>query len=100
MPSYDVASTIHQSVHFEDLCGARGRLGAADYLALADRFDAIAVAGIPTFSTHNENEARRFINLVDVLYERRALLLGRGGVENKHPTDVEYPPPPQTLDRH
>ena len=51
------------------------RLGAADYLALADRFDAIAVVGIPTFSTHNENEARRFINLVDVLYERQGLPL-------------------------
>mmetsp|Transcript_39530 Transcript_39530/g.97895 ORF Transcript_39530/g.97895 Transcript_39530/m.97895 type:complete len:522 (+) Transcript_39530:262-1827(+) len=61
--------------HFDNLCGPRGHLGAADYITLADRFDAIAIAGVPVFSTHNENEARRFINLVDVLYERRTLLI-------------------------
>jgi hypothetical protein len=61
--------------HFDDVCGARGHLGAADYIALIHRFDAIALTHVPVFSTHNENELRRFINLVDVLYERRALLL-------------------------
>jgi len=61
--------------HFDDLCGPRSNLGAADYIAIAAQFDVIAVNGVPSFSTFNENEARRFINLVDVLYERRALLI-------------------------
>ena len=61
--------------HFDNVCGPRAHLGAADYIALATRFDAIALMDVPTFSTHNENEARRFINLVDVLYEKHALLL-------------------------
>lgn len=60
---------------FDDLCGARARLGAADYVALLDRFDLIAVDGVPTFGPAEEDAARRFVNLVDVLYERRALLV-------------------------
>jgi len=61
--------------NFDDLCGARARLGAADYVALLDRFDLIAVDGVPTFGPEDEDVARRFVNLVDVLYERRALLV-------------------------
>ena len=61
--------------HFDDVCGHRSRLSAADYILLVTRFDVMALTGVPTFSTHNENEARRFINLVDVLYDRRALLI-------------------------
>ena len=60
---------------FDDLCGARARLSAADYVALLDRFDLIAVDGVPTFGPEEEDAARRFVNLVDVLYERRALLV-------------------------
>ena len=60
---------------FESLCGAKSLLGASDYVALCSRFDALAVTNVPTFSTHNENEARRFINLIDVMYERRTLLV-------------------------
>ena len=62
--------------NFDDLCGARARLGAADYVALLDRFDLIAVDGVPTFGPEDEDVARRrLVNLVDVLYERRALLV-------------------------
>ena len=37
--------------------------------------DVFTIDNIPTFSVQNENQARRFINLVDILYERRALLV-------------------------
>jgi cell division protein ZapE len=60
---------------FAALCGADSALSPADYLALADRLDAFGVATVPRFTRDNENEARRFISLVDVLYERRALLV-------------------------
>ncbi len=58
---------------FAELCGRA--LAAADYLALAERFDAVIVEDVPIIAPEQRNEARRFIMLVDVLYEARALLV-------------------------
>jgi cell division protein ZapE len=58
---------------FEDLC-ARA-LGAADYLALARRFHTLVLDGIPKLGPENRNEARRFVHLVDALYEARCKLI-------------------------
>jgi len=58
---------------FAALCGQP--LSAADYMALADRFDAVIVEDVPIMAPEQRNEARRFITLVDVLYEARALLV-------------------------
>lgn len=58
---------------FEDLC-ARA-LGAADYLALARRFHTLILDGIPKLGPENRNEARRFVHLVDALYEARCKLI-------------------------
>lgn len=55
---------------FDDLC--RKALGASDYLAIADRYHTVIVEGIPRLGKENRNEARRFIHLVDALYERKA----------------------------
>jgi len=57
---------------FADVCGRA--LAAGDYLALAQRFDAMIVDDVPVMAPEQRNEARRFIMLVDVLYEARALL--------------------------
>lgn len=57
---------------FTDICGRA--LGAADYLALARNFDAVIVDDVPVIAPEQRNEARRFITLVDVLYEARNLL--------------------------
>ena len=54
---------------FDDLC--RKALGAGDYLAVADRYHTVIVEGIPRLGKENRNEARRFIHLVDALYERK-----------------------------
>ena len=63
---------------FEALCGAP--LGASDYKALAERFRTIAVSGVPVFTTEMRNEAKRFINLVDTLYDHGTrLLVGAAG---------------------
>ena len=58
---------------FEDLC-ARA-LGASDYLALARRFHTLILDGIPKLGPDNRNEARRFVHLVDALYEARCKLI-------------------------
>ncbi len=71
---------------FSDVCGRP--LAAGDYLALAQRFDAIIVDDAPILSPEQRNEARRFIMLVDVLYEARALLALSAAAEPEHLYDA------------
>ncbi|MGB6118249.1 MAG: cell division protein ZapE [Mesorhizobium sp.] len=54
---------------FADLCEAP--LGARDYLALADRFDTFVIDHIPILDQSLRNPAKRFILLIDTLYDRR-----------------------------
>ncbi len=58
---------------FKRLC-AQAR-GAADYLAIARRFHAVIIVGIPVMGPHNRNEAARFVTLIDALYEYKVKLL-------------------------
>lgn len=58
---------------FRDLCGVA--LGAADYLAIADAVRVLIVEDIPRLSRSNFNEAKRFVTLVDALYEARVRLI-------------------------
>jgi len=58
---------------FAALCGTA--LGAGDYLALATHFTALVLDGVPRLSPDNFDEARRFIVLVDALYEHRVKLV-------------------------
>jgi predicted ATPase len=58
---------------FADLCDRP--LGAADYRAVAASYDCVAVDAIPALSTRRHSVARRFITLVDELYEARTPLL-------------------------
>src|SRR5205085_2391099 len=57
----------------DELCARP--LAAADYLAIAERFAAVIVEGIPRLEPRQRNEAQRFHILVDALYEARALLI-------------------------
>ncbi|MEL7026939.1 MAG: cell division protein ZapE [Pseudomonadota bacterium] len=52
---------------FYDLCGLP--LGPADYLAIADVCRVMIIENIPQLSSENFNEARRFVTLIDALYE-------------------------------
>ena len=58
---------------FFDLCGHP--LGPADYLAIAEAVRVLVLTDIPQLSRDNFNEARRFVTLVDALYEARVQLL-------------------------
>jgi len=58
---------------FYDLCGKP--LGAADYLALANAARVLVLENIPLLSRSNFNEAKRFVTLIDALYEARVRLI-------------------------
>jgi cell division protein ZapE len=53
---------------FKALCEAP--LGARDYLRLAHAYEALMVDNVPVFGPTNPSAARRFILLVDTLYDR------------------------------
>jgi cell division protein ZapE len=63
---------------FDELC-ARS-LAAADYLAIAERFAAVIVDGIPRLEPARRNEAQRLHILIDALYEARTLLIASAEV--------------------
>jgi len=58
---------------FEDLCCQA--LGAADYLEIASLYDAVLVSDIPVMRPADRDKARRFVVLVDALYEHRTALI-------------------------
>jgi len=58
---------------FAEICGQP--LGAGDYLTLANNFDTIVVDDVPQLDFDRRNEAKRFIALVDVLYEAKTRLI-------------------------
>ncbi len=58
---------------FASLC--EQPLGAADYLELARSFTVWFIEGIPALGVDQDDAARRFITLVDVLYDQRIKLV-------------------------
>lgn len=58
---------------FYELCGRP--LGAADYLALVDAVRVLVLEDIPRLSRSNFNEAKRFVTLIDALYEAKTRLI-------------------------
>jgi cell division protein ZapE len=58
---------------FSELCdGPRSQL---DYIELARCYHTVLLSGVPQFSVTLENQARRFIALVDEFYDRRVKLI-------------------------
>ena len=57
---------------FDALC--EGPRGSADYIELARAYPAILISEVPQFTPLREDAARRFIQLVDELYDRRVKL--------------------------
>ena len=55
---------------FSELC-ARA-LGPADYLSLARHCHTVLIEGVPCMGPENRNAAKRFVTLIDALYEARA----------------------------
>ena len=58
---------------FADFCARP--LGPGDYLAIADAVRTLMIEDVPLLGRENSNEAKRFVTLVDALYEARAGLV-------------------------
>ncbi len=58
---------------FAEICG--GPRNAADYIEIARCFHTVLVSGVPVLTGETENEARRFISLVDEFYDRNVKLI-------------------------
>jgi predicted ATPase len=63
-------------------------LGPADYITLASNYHTFVIDHIPTLNVSMKNEARRFITLLDALYESRCKLIVRA---EAGPDDLFFP---------
>lgn len=66
-------------VTFVELC--EKPRGPGDYLAISQRFHTIIMSGIPCMGPENRNEAKRFVILIDTLYEAKVNLICSAAVE-------------------
>ena len=57
---------------YADLC--QTALGANDFVMIAERFDTVFISNIPVIAADQRNEAKRFIALIDALYDRSVKL--------------------------
>jgi len=64
---------------FADLC--EKPLGARDYLAIAGRFSTVFVDHVPVLGEGKRNEAKRFILLIDTLYDHHMRLVMSAAAE-------------------
>jgi cell division protein ZapE len=71
----EVSAAAHgvARMSFKALCETP--MGASDYLALAAQYSTLIVDGIPALGPDKRDVARRFVTLVDALYEHRSVLV-------------------------
>mmetsp|Transcript_37621 Transcript_37621/g.91444 ORF Transcript_37621/g.91444 Transcript_37621/m.91444 type:complete len:472 (+) Transcript_37621:1612-3027(+) len=58
---------------FDELCDTDR--GAMDYRVISNSFDVVILRDVPVMDTEGHNRARRFITLIDELYESKCALL-------------------------
>jgi len=59
-------------LHFQDICG--GPRSQLDYIEIARSYHTVLISDIPQLGADLEDEARRFVALVDEFYDRRVKL--------------------------
>jgi cell division protein ZapE len=79
---------------FAELC--EKPLGPADYLAICQRFKTVLISGIPALSPEKRNEARRFVALIDSLYDNHVKFICTAAV----PPEDLYPKGDGTFEFH
>ena len=71
-----ILSAVHGDIvltSFNELCVQA--LGSADYLEIAREFSTVIMADIPKLTADKRNEAKRFMTLIDALYEHKVKLI-------------------------
>jgi len=68
---------------FAELC--EKPLGSADYIEISKQFNTIFLSDIPKMGPENRNEAKRFVTLIDELYEHKVKLICTA---EANPTDL------------
>jgi cell division protein ZapE len=73
---------------FAQLCGTA--LGPSDYLELAARYHTLVLSDIPLLGPENKDQARRFVTLIDALYEKKVTLIcsAEAPPETLYPTGI------------
>jgi hypothetical protein len=64
---------------FADLC--EQPLGALDYLHIAHAYHTVMIDGIPVMARERRDAVRRFINLIDMLYDNGVCLIASADAE-------------------
>lgn len=64
---------------FADLCDRP--LGPSDYLKVAETYHTVFIDHVPSLKAENRNEAKRFINLIDALYDNRTRVIVSAAAE-------------------
>ena len=58
---------------FESICG--GPRSSADYIEIAQLFHTVLISNIPQLDAYSDDNARRFVNLVDEFYDHKVKLI-------------------------
>ncbi len=77
---------------FDELCARP--LGSADYIEIAERFHTLILENVPRLSPDLREEAARFRNLIDALYEAKTKLI----VSAEAQPDALYPAGDQSFE--
>lgn len=74
---FDIPRAAGKAVWFDfsELC--ERPLAAADYIALAMHFNVVLIDGVPVLSPEKHDAARRFMILIDAMYEHRVTTIIR-----------------------
>ncbi|KAG9285922.1 hypothetical protein G9A89_013347 [Geosiphon pyriformis] len=85
---------------FAELCGQP--LSAADYLELIKYYRTFILTDIPRLSLTKKNDARRFITLIDTLYDNKSMLICSAEVpiDELFTTKEKYDPAVRDHDEH
>lgn len=81
---------------FKHICG--GLFGSSDYITLASNYKTVILYNVPILTTKMKNEARRFITLLDAIYESKCQFYIQTEVPISHlffPDSVESTAPPE-----
>ncbi len=82
-----VPQAAHGCARFSFAALCEQPLGPSDYLALAHNFRTVFIEHIPVLKTADRNAAKRFVTLIDTLYDAKLRLVASAAVpaENLYP---------------